>query len=162
MKVNPCYIGVLILVIVLLIMVVTKSVQNSGSGNNNGNNNVETFGSGYAMGSHGSHTGDAWSEEELYLTQYDHMLEGIDPEIQSSQNEYVKEQDQYIVSRGAAGPHATETDHYTPPNKAWGLTGFRQFWHDTYTLPDARQMPSDDPDQYYSSNPTGYVIGAPL
>lgn len=159
MKVNPCIIGAIILVIVIILMY--SDCINVNLKSNNNNNNEGFANGGYVIGSHGSHTGDALSEEELYLSQYDHMLEGIDPEIQASQNEYVKEHDQYIVSRGAAGPHATEIDHFTPPNKPWGLTGFRQFWHSTYTLPDARQMPSDDPGQYYSSNPTGYVIGAP-
>ena len=107
----------------------------------------------------GTNWGDSISGEELYLEKYDHMMEGIDPEMQASQDEYAREQDEVIVSRGAAGPYATETDHFSPPNTPHGLTGFRQFWHDTYALPDARQMPSDDPGQYYSSNPTGYVIG---
>lgn len=114
---------------------------------------------GVVTGRHGTHKGDHVSEDELYLDKYDHMAGGIDPEVQASQDEYVREQDMVVVSRGAAGPHATEVDHLSPPNVIHGLSGFRQFYHDAYTLPDARQMPSDDPGSFYSSNPTAHVLG---
>jgi len=116
--------------------------------------------SGNLGGLYGSHAGDAVSEEELYLQRHDNMSDGIDPEVQESHNEYVVEQDIIIGSRGASGAGATETSHYKPPNTPWGLTGFRNYYNDTYTEPNARQMPSDDPGQYYSHNPTGYCFGA--
>ena len=116
--------------------------------------------SGNLGGLYGTHAGDAVSEEEIYLTKYDSLAEGIDPEVQQSHNEYVVEQDIIIGSRGASGAGATEVSHYKPPNLPWGLTGFRNYYNDTYTEPDARQMPSDDPNQYFSHNPTGYCFGA--
>lgn len=159
-KLGACAMGVIVLFIILLIVIFSDLLKlNANSGFLS--SRTEGYG-GAILGTHGTHKGDAVGEEELYLSKYDHMMEGIDPEIQASQDEYVKEQDMVVVSRGAAGPHATEVDHLRPPNVLHGLTGFRQFWHDTYTLPDARQMPSDDPGQFYSTNPTGYVIGAAL
>ena len=153
MKADPCLIAAIVLFLIILMGVYGTDFHKVFSD--------KTEGYSYPSGI-GSHEGDSLGEAELYLSQYDTLLEGIDPEIQASQDEYVKEQDQVVASRGAAGAAATEVDHYKPPNPAHGLTGFRQFWHQTYALPDARQMPSDDPDQFYSSNPTGYVIGAAL
>ena len=66
------------------------------------------------------------ARDNLYLDQYDHMMERID----------------------------LKTDHYSPPNKPRGLTGFRQFWRDTHTLPDTRQMspgPISGPEYCFNS-----------
>ena len=131
----------------------------------NGPNTVNSFLSsstskeGLDNGVYGTYSGDSISEEELYLETRDALADGVDPEVQASHNDYVQEQDQIVSSRGASGAGATVTDHYKPPNTPIGLTGFRNFFNETYTGEDARVMPSDDPDQYYSYNPTAYCFG---
>ncbi len=153
MKINPAIVAAVIALILVLVFIFRDGTKATAS------SFLSSRHEGFIPSGMGTHYGDSISGEELYLDKYDHMMEGIDPEMQASQDEYTREQDEVIVSRGAAGPYATELDHFRPPNTPHGLTGFRQFWHDTYTLPDARQVPSDDPGQYYSSNPSGYLVG---